>query len=55
MKYSMKKYKYLLACCEELNDLFKSEGSSDRAIIIQSDKGTWRIAILRKVNDKYEL
>ena len=46
----MTKYDYLLGCCKELNEMFKDEGSTDRAIVIQSklnDKRTLKIVILR--------
>lgn len=44
------KYQYLCEVANEMNEVFKSEGSYDRAIVIQSDihdKRTLKIVILR--------
>lgn len=48
--YMPKRYLKLLNEAEEMNDMFKAEGSSDRAIVLQSnpkDKRTMKIVILR--------
>ena len=44
------RYQYLCEVAEEMNEMFKDEGSYDRAIVIQSDihdKRTLKIIILR--------
>ena len=46
------RYEYLCGVAEEMNKMFKAEGNSDRAIVIQSNpenKRTLKIVILRYV------
>ena len=41
-----KTYRKLLEIAEELNEILKGEGSTDRAVVIQNDKGKYKIVIL---------
>lgn len=40
-------YQELLENAEELNEIFKAEGSTDRAIVIKNEEGRYKIIILK--------